>query len=137
MAADAAVTSQWKAWRSTGRAKAIELGTGISGTLQSQHGLALVRWQEGDWIIEVTDSGASENKIEAQGLVSFLHTHVLPKTRGVMVVDNAGDGPHVRLYWPVGTTVYQVSDHHSARGAIEMALSMRTYLSGNMPSMEP
>ncbi len=109
------------------------LNFGIIGQAWPQ---GLVQWQEGDWTLQVTGSDTSLDTALAMHIVSYLHTHLLPETRGVMVVVNAGDGNHTQVEWQEGNVLLRTTTYHSATGAMEMAMSMRNYPSGNMPSMD-
>lgn len=103
-------------------ANSINLGTGILGTTYSSPGL--IQWQEGEWTIQLVGN-PSQDSVLAKQIVQYLHTHLLPETRGVMEVMVGGDGDHTTIAWQAGSTLYQVSDYHHATGAMEMAMSMR------------
>ncbi len=105
-------------------AESINLGTGILGTAYSSPGL--IQWQEGEWTIQVVGVPSQDTAL-AKRIVQYLHTHLLPETRGVMVVMAAGDGDHTTIAWQAGPTLYRVSDYHHAVGAMEMAMSMESW----------
>lgn len=111
----------------------VSLTTGLLGKSWSK---GMVQWQEGDWTLQVTGGSPAADIQEANRMVTYLHSHFLPPTRGIITVDNAGDGPHAVVGWQEGSVLYRVSDYHSAIGAMEMAVSMRNYPSGAMPSMD-
>ncbi|WP_242968629.1 hypothetical protein [Sulfobacillus sp. hq2] len=111
----------------------VNLGTGLTGTRWNS---GLVEWHEGDWTLEVVGGSVLGDVQKAQEVVLYLHRHLLPETRGVLEVLNAPDGAHTTVIWQEGSVLYQADDYHSATGAMEMAMSMREYPSGAMPSMD-
>lgn len=108
----------------------VGLGHGIQGTLYPSKYNPVVQWHEGEWTLQVTDMGAQYDIQEAKKLVAYFNTALLPETEGVFGVNLAGDGEHTSAKWVFGDVVYSCSDYHSALQAAKMAVSMRTYPSG-------
>ena len=105
----------------------VNLGHGIEGTLYASPSDAMVQWHEGEWTLQVTGTGTQSDIQEAEKLVTYLNTALLPETKGVFGVNLTGDGEHTSAKWVFGNVVYTCSDYHSALQAAKMAVSMRTY----------
>ena len=109
----------------------VDLGHGIHGLAYSMPlfdhmGVYMVLWHQGDWTLEI-DGLALPSIQEAKKIVAYLHSHKLPPTNGVFIVDMAGDGNHTSAEWVFGKVVYSCSDYHSALQAAKMAVSMRVF----------
>ena len=106
--------------------KDVSLGNGIAGKAWTRDGQTVVEWTEGDWTLQANGAGArAAVAAEASRVAAYLHTRLLPETRGYLTVTAAGDGDHTEIAWQWGATDYDVSDYHSALAAITMAISMR------------
>lgn len=116
---------------SSSSAQPVNLGNGIVGTISGkQQGANLVTWHEGEWTLQVDEGSAKSDLQLAENMVAYLHVALLPETRGVVSVINAGDGQHSTVEWASGDTLYTCTDYHFAQDALRMAVSMRTYPSG-------
>ncbi len=114
--------------------KDVSLGNGIAGKAWTRDGQTVVEWTEGDWTLQANGAGArAAVVVEASRVAAYLHTRLLPQTRGYLTVTAAGDGDHTEIAWQWGATDYDVSDYHSALAAITMAISMRPYPSHGRP----
>lgn len=102
----------------------INLGSGVTGQVFGESGI--VRWAKGHWTFDVM--GVSRiDQSEARKIVEYLAGQRFPATDGVMTVQAAGDGNHTVIEFQAGDILYQVSDYHSAIGAIEMAMGMKSW----------
>lgn len=123
-AAKMAVTKLVYSPKSGSIAKRINLGNGVTGQVFST--ASIVRWTNRHWTFEVV--GVSPNdQSEARKIVQYLARQQFPATFGVMTVQAAGDGNHTVIEFQAGDILYQVSDYHSAIGAIEMAMAMKSW----------
>ncbi|NMP23557.1 hypothetical protein [Sulfobacillus harzensis] len=88
-------------------AETVNLGKGILGTEYAGASLRapLVLWHEGDWTLEVWDGTPAEDVAQAEKLVRYLHTHLLPETFGVLGENIARDGHHTTAEWLFGSTI--------------------------------
>ncbi len=107
----------------------VDLGHGIQGLAYSSFP-GMVVWHQGDWTLEVRGLALPPIQ-EAKEIVTYLHTHKLPPTNGVFIVEMAADGDHTSAQWVFGKVVYSCSDYHSALQAAKMAVSMRVYPSSS------
>ena len=105
----------------------VDLGNGIQGLAYSSSFNPMVIWHQAKWTLEVTDTALPYDIQEAKKLVTYLHTHKLPPTKGVFGVNIAGDGDHTLAEWAFGKVVYSCFDDHSGLEAAKMAVSMRVY----------
>lgn len=103
----------------------ISLGHGIAGRVYNQMGFVL--WHEGLWTLDVeAGSQVADVRLAAQ-IVTYLHTHLLPETNGMMWVKNTPAGQFSHLYWAYGDVVYNVYSLTSATRALHMAVSSEAY----------
>lgn len=107
------------------------LGHGIIGISYGSPD-SMVTWHEGDWTFQVWDTSLQQDVEEAKNIVTYLNTHLLPETYGVLGDNIAGDGNHTTAKWVYGNTVYSCFSYHSGVQAAEMAASMRMYPSGKI-----
>lgn len=93
-------------------------------------------WDEGDWRFEVTGDlnggtpvsvGTEPWQRVAASIVSYLDSHLLPRTHGSFECDIAADGLHTGLYWALGRNVYNAGTYHVATPAIALATAMAPY----------
>lgn len=92
-------------------------------------------WREGGWLLELTgdlNGGTGGDGTEpwpgvAASIISYLARHHLPRARGFLESDIAGDGLHTGLYWALGRDVYYVSTYHGATPAVSLAIAMTRY----------
>jgi len=116
--------------------QSVNLGHGIVGTAYGAQTSAtnpyspMVVWHEGDWTLEVYDASVSIEVQQAKKIVAYLHRHLLPETYGVFGENIAGDGDHASATWVYGNTDYSVSSFHSGLQAVQMAVAMRVYPTG-------
>ena len=103
----------------------VDLGNGIQGLAYSSSFNPMVIWHQAKWTLEVTDTALPYDIQEAKKLVTYLHTHKLPPTKGVFGVNIAGDGDHTLAEWALGKVVYSCFDDHSGLEAAKMVVSMR------------
>ena len=108
----------------------VDLGHGIHGLAYSSSVnsmvVSMVVWHQEEWTLEVTGMAPLPIQ-ETKEIITYLHTHKLPSTNGVFIVEMAGDGNHTSAQWEFGKVVYSCSDYHSALQAAKMAVSMRVY----------
>jgi hypothetical protein len=90
----------------------------------------MLEWHEGKWTFQVWDGTLEQDVQVAKNLVTYLDTHLLPPTYGVLGVNIAGDGNHTSAEWVYGNTTYWCISYHSAVQAAEMAVSSRMYPNG-------
>ncbi len=105
----------------------MNLGLGIWSSVYTGRNTVLIDWREGEWFFQVHDMQMNSAKGAAMQLVRYLHTHLLPETHGMLMMDNAGDGQHTYLSYAVGNVVYNDWDYHHALSAARMAVSMTSY----------
>ncbi|WP_258109928.1 hypothetical protein [Alicyclobacillus sp. SP_1] len=116
--------------------QSVNLGHGMVGAAYEEHSSAanpyspMVVWHEGDWTLEVYDASVSIEVQHAKKIVAYLNRHLLPETYGVFGENIAGDGDHASAMWAYGNTDYSVSSFHSGLQAVQMAVAMRVYPSG-------
>lgn len=116
--------------------QSVNLGHGMVGAAYEEHASAtnpyspMVVWHEGDWTLEVYDASVSIEVQHAKKIVDYLNRHLLPETYGVFGENIAGDGDHASAMWAYGNTDYSVSSFHSGLQAVQMAVAMRVYPSG-------
>ncbi|RLQ94621.1 hypothetical protein [Falsibacillus albus] len=106
----------------------VDLGHGITGTAYSS--FPMVEWNEGKWTLQVWDGTLEQDIQEAQKIVAFLDTNLLPPTDGVFGENLAGDGQHTTAAWAYGNTVYSTFSYQSGLMAAEMAAASRVYPDG-------
>ena len=89
--------------------------------------MPFLNWQVGSWSFQVNNGSLQADAHLASKILSYVFSHPLPKTKGLMVVMDAGDGEHSFLLWTDRKTVYNAWDDHHAKMAIRIAESMRLY----------
>ncbi len=116
----------------------VPLSPAITATLYTDpatHANCAAVWSEGRWRFQLTgdlNGGTGGDGTEpwhdvAASIVSYLGSHRLPGTRGLVECDIAPDGLHTGLYWALGRDVYNASTYHGATAAISLAIAMTAY----------
>ncbi len=102
---------------STANSRAVALGSGITGTLYSNH---TVLWHEGLWTVAVQGSTGAGDVAEAKPLVAYLSHAALPPDPGfVSVFQNTAS-----VDWLQGTRLYSIDGgQQPALSALHMATS--------------
>ncbi|MGH9129278.1 MAG: hypothetical protein ACRDY2_10005 [Acidimicrobiales bacterium] len=106
-----------------GTASTVILADGVQGMAESSGGeLCDLRWTQRGWIIDITPSLAtlSQEMPLARQLIIAVSTERLPAPRGVLSVEDAGDGEHTKAYWVQGEGLYWVGGYHLASVALSL-----------------
>jgi hypothetical protein len=87
-------------------------------------GEGFVQWSQGGWQLQINGLG---DVALAVRLAQYLARHPLPAARGLLAVEDAGDGEHTQLAWQRGAIDYFAGNYHQALAAVQMAEAMEPY----------
>lgn len=107
-----------------------DLGYGIFGVIGVSSDSLLVKWQEGNWELQVSSVIADQmdNVNIATQMVEFLERKLLPAPeKGRVIVEYAegGNAVDVQIFWVKESIVYQLDTEEVPINALDMAVSVQ------------